>query len=156
MAGVSFKDTDKGLKALFARLANGKALALTVGIHDTEAGGPSGDGKLTVGEVATINEYGLGVPERSFLRAWADANEGPNLEILRRIGQAVLKGKGTARQGLDQAGLKFVGDIQARIAAGIPPANAASTIQQKGSSTPLIDTGQLRASIRHKITEAGS
>ena len=150
MAG-SVKDTDKGLNALFGRLANGKKHSLTVGIHDAEAGAP--DGRLTVGEVATINEYGLGVPERSFLRAWADANEAANLATLRKIGEAVVKGRASAEQGLNQAGLKFVGEIQARITGGIPPANAESTIKKKGSSTPLIDTNQMRSSIRHKVDD---
>jgi hypothetical protein len=147
---ANVKDIDKGFNALFKRL-DGKARTLTVGIHEAEAGAPSGDGKLTVGEVATINEYGLGVPERSFLRSWADTGAADHKATLRRIGENVIKGKGTPEQGLEQAGLKFVGEIQAKIAGGVPPPNAPSTVARKGSSTPLIDTGQLRSSIRHKV-----
>ncbi|BCQ68236.1 hypothetical protein PEQA60_22260 [Pseudomonas sp. Eqa60] len=32
------------------------------------------------------------------------------------------------------------------------PPNAASTIRQKGSSNPLIDTGAMRQSVTHKVS----
>lgn len=141
-------DKDKGYAALFKRL-DGKLRTLSVGVHSEEGG--ASDGKLTVAEVATINEFGMGVPERSFIRAWADENQASNESALRAIGQAVVKGTFTADQGLDRAGLLFVGQIQARISSGIAPPNAPSTIARKGSSTPLINTGQLRSSILHKV-----
>lgn len=148
----SVSDKDNGFAALFKRLGQTKPVVLTVGIQAEEASNPDGSGKTTIGEIATINEFGIGVPERSFIRAWADENEPKNLEVLRKIGESVVTGKGpTPDQGLNQAGLRFVGDIQARISAGIGPPNAASTIARKGSSVPLIDTGQLRSSIRHKV-----
>lgn len=132
-------------------------LTLSVGIQDEEAGATAenGDG-LTVGDVASINEFGLGVPERSFIRAWFDQNESQNKDTLRNVGTGLVKGAiPDATTALNQAGLSFVGSMQGRMSAGVPPPNAPSTIARKGSSTPLIDTGQLRASIRHKVTKAG-
>lgn len=43
---------------------------------------------------------------------------------------------------------KMVEEIQS----GIPPALAQSTIDAKGSSTPLIDTGQMMGDITSKVT----
>lgn len=146
------KDTDKGLKALLGRLKNGKRLSLTVGIHGPEGSEPEQGTGVTILEVATINEFGIGVPERSFIRGWYDENEVKNYDILRKIGYAVHKGIYDARTGLERVGLVFVGDIQRRMQ-GLPPPNAPSTIAKKGSSTTLVDKGQLKSSILSKVTE---
>lgn len=155
-------DQDKGFAALFKRLGDSKGLVLTVGVHGPEGSAeheaPPGGGSspLTVAQVATIHEYGLGTsPERSFIRAWSDENESKNLETLVKIGQAVVQGKFTAEQGLDRAGLRFVAEIQKRIRGGIAPPLKPATIARKGSSTPLVNTGQLITSIRHRVRPEG-
>lgn len=156
----SSSDRDGGFAALFKRLGDSAGLVLTVGIHGPEGKEPAEnpDGKpagpLTVADIATIHEYGLGHnPERSFIRAWADENKAQNEQALIKIGQAVVQGKFTAEQGLDRAGVRFVAEIQARIKAHIPPPLQLKTIERKKSSTPLIDKGQLWSSIRHKVTK---
>lgn len=149
----SVRDLDKGLNSLLARLAKAKGLSLTVGVHDTE-GGQAYQKGLTVAEVATIHEFGLGVPQRSFLRSWADERAAENQALIKQVGEQVVKGLDVST-GLDRLGLKFVAGIQGRMVAGIPPPNAPSTIAQKGSSTPLIDTSQLKGSIRHKVEGGG-
>lgn len=141
---------DNGLGALTKRLkAFGKGLTLTVGVHASE--GEATQGRMTVAEIATINEFGLGVPERSFIRDWYDTNEATNRANLSKVAAAVLRGEYTPEAGLGRLGALFQGQIQARISGGIPPPNAASTIARKGSSTPLIDTGQLRSSILWRV-----
>lgn len=149
------RDTDRGLSRLTKALS-AKPLALVVGVQGQDAAKPheSGEG-ITVGDVATWNELGLGVPERSFLRDWADQHKEEIKEDLRKVQRKVLEGKLTPEQGLQLLGVKYRGQIQTRIANGIPPANAESTIQRKGSSVPLIDTGQLRAAISYIIEQVG-
>ncbi len=150
-SGAKVTDRDRGFAAIMRRFAKSdRPVSITVGFHDAEGGASTASGK-TVLEVATINEYGLGVPARSMIAAWYDANEAKNQEILRKIGERVVKGKITAEQGLEQAGLLFVAEVQARISSGIPPENAQSTIDKKGSSTPLVDTGQMKSAIRHRV-----
>lgn len=150
---MAVTDIDRGAKSLLARMAKSKGLSLTVGIHDSEGG--ASEGPLTVAEVATIHEFGTGtIPARSFLGAWADEKDSENKALIKAIGEQVVKGL-DAKTGLDRLGLKFVGSIQGRISQGIPPPNAPSTIAAKGSSTPLINTGQLRSSIRHKVEGGG-
>jgi hypothetical protein len=155
-------DRDKGFRALFGRLAGAKGLSLTVGIHGPEGSEPAaGGGELTVTQIGIVHEYGLGNAYkkkpggRSFIRAWADENKEQNLATLAKIAQAVVQGKFDARTGLDRAGLLFVAQVQKRIKAGIPPALDEKTIAAKGSATPLIDTGQLWSSIRHKVSTEG-
>jgi hypothetical protein len=40
--------------------------------------------------------------------------------------------------------------------AGIPPANSAATIKQKGSSRPLVDSGQMLRAIAYKVSKGSS
>ncbi len=136
-------DRDKGAKAVTKAIESTKALVLTVGVH-ADAGGENL-------ENAERHEFGLGVPQRSFIGSYADANEAT---IVARMGKAVaagLKGTGNPRQNLEALALKCAGEVQEKIAAGIDPPNAISTIMKKGSSKPLIDTGQLRSSITGKV-----
>lgn len=52
---------------------------------------------------------------------------------------------------LERVGARFENDILDRIRAHIPPPLSPETIRRKGSTTPLIDTGQLVGSITHQI-----
>ena len=153
------RDVDHGYDALRARLQ--KTVTVHVGIQGKDAGkshsGADRDssGRFVAGEtvveVASQHEFGLGVPRRSFIRDWFDQHEAELSDDLRKLGRAVLEGRASERQAAELFGLMAVGGIQERIAAGIPPANAERTIREKGSATPLIDTGQLRSSITHRV-----
>ena len=107
---------------------------------------------LTVLQVAIFNEFGTDrIPERSFLRAWFDANRDVIRHKFQLLMRSVLNGKRTKEDILELIGQWCVGQIQLRIAQGIGPPNAESTIARKGSSTPLIDTGVLRSSISYRV-----
>lgn len=153
MAAAKIRDTDKGFQAFLERAREAsKGAGVSVGVHAAE-GAEAEEGGLTVLDVAIFNEFGLGVPERSFLRAWIDENTAVNTELLRRAAVMALKGGKTLPQALELLGMKFAGGIQSRIAQGISPANAPATIAKKGSSTPLIETGQLRQAITHLVRD---
>ncbi len=152
---VRLQDRDRGYNRLLQtveRLGKEAARRVLVGIQGAEAAAPHHGTELTTAEVGAIHEFGLGnCPERSFLRSTFDVNRDAYLDLLRRMGQQIVKGAMTPAQALELLGQKFVGDIQGRIAEGIDPPLAPSTIAAKGSSTPLIDTGQLRSSITYKV-----
>jgi hypothetical protein len=97
--------------------------------------------------VAAAHELGLGVPERSWLRGWADENEDENAALMKRIARGIAKGDIPLEQLAEQTALSMTSGIQERISRGIPPPLSQTTIDRKGSSVPLIDTGQLRTSI---------
>jgi hypothetical protein len=129
-----------------------KAPVITVGIL-AEAGKEAHvDDSLTVLEVAVFNEFGTDrIPERSFIRAWFDENESRLRTALSRMMVSVIAGKRTKEQALELLAQTCVGQIQKRIANGISPPNADSTIDRKGSDKPLVDTGQLRSSISYRV-----
>lgn len=96
------------------------------------------------------------IPARSFLRATAD--EGID-ELARFISdeiEAIIEGKRGGQTAAERVGLKLQGMILKRINAGIaPPLKAATikrkTVRGKTGTTPLVDTGALKASITFKV-----
>ena len=169
--GVRIKDKDRGYKKMLKRVLAQQPKEVSVGIFDSEASKileeplPEGVGdtapvtrgvQLTVGEIAEIHEYGLGnSPERSFIRAWVDEDPGKIRTAMTRLLESVIKGSRTKEQAMNLFGQWAVGQMQKRIAAGISPPLSRVTILRKGSSVPLIDTGQLRASITYRVRFTG-
>lgn len=146
---MSIQDKDTGMKALLRRLAASK-LAITVGVHEAEGGAAYEDG-TTVADVATWNEYGTEhIPARPFISGWFDSNQDDVQAKLKLAGEKIFKGAEPAAA-LDATAQYFAGQVQKYISAGVPPQNAESTVRQKGSTTPLIRTGQLRSSIRGHV-----
>lgn len=164
MARRFVSDRDHGYRQLLRRIATARAGAVVkVGIQGPKAaeGKKPGHGEehaeegLDLVTVASWMEFGAGdTPERSFIRGWVDENKTEIKNKLRYLAALVVQGKTTTEQALDVFGVWAVGQIQARIARGITPALAPETAQRKGSSVPLIDSGQLRSAITH-IAERG-
>lgn len=148
------RDNDKGYKKLLANInKTGKGI-VEVGVFALEGAAPANKSpQLTVLDIATFNEYGLGCPERSFIRAYVDENKDKVNKWIKVLATRVLAGELTVASALDLLGIKIQGEIQKRIADGIDPPNKPSTIKRKGSDKPLIDTGQLRSSITYKVRE---
>lgn len=145
-------DKDKGAIARMRAIAELKRRAVDVGVIGAKASATHADaGGMTVADVATIHEFGLGQEERSFIRGYVDESKPKVNALIERMGKAVLSGKITPATGFEALGLKLVGNIQERISNGIKPENRPSTIKAKGSSTTLIDSGQLRSSIISRV-----
>lgn len=149
---VRVKETDRGYKRLVREIQKPMVTA-TVGLQGREGRAKSGDGDATLAEVGTSNEFGTqaGVPERSFLRSTVDAGTPKYLKLMRGVARAAVDGKTTIRKGIGLVGEIVVGDVKQAIANGIPPPNAESTIVAKGSSTPLVNFGQLRGGITKRV-----
>lgn len=146
---LNVRDTDKGLKALLKRLS-GASGKVAIGVLGSNAG--KSHGATTLYDVAAANEFGTSrIPERSFLRETLDVHHAKVVAFCKKQGAEVVRGTISNEAALNRIGLFVQGLIQARIASGIEPANAESTIAAKGSSKPLIDSGQLRASITYEV-----
>lgn len=147
---------DRGANALLRRLAKSRE-AVRVGIlDDSPKKAREGDGGRHSLEVAAVHEFGApaaGIPQRSFIRATVDLNEREIARLQHATMTAFVQGKVTLRQGLDRIGMKVAAMMQKRFAAGIEPPLAESTIARKGSSKPLVDTGQLRSSITWVVVD---
>jgi hypothetical protein len=155
-------------------IAAPQSITITVGVHGSEGADPhagasfAADGAmvpgsaLTVADIARFHEFGVspfqlpsgavhpGIPQRSFIRAWFDESQEFIAATLRSQMQQVIAGKLTAETASARIALAFEGSVKERIARGIPPPLSPVTIALKGSSKPLIDTGQLRSSVRSR------
>ncbi len=155
---VKIKDTDKGYRKMLKLLTSGKKPVVQVGIFGEKGAETHKDSDgLTVLEVGAFHEFGLGNnPERSFIRGWVDENESKVVEFLgKEVERATKNGAEDFDQGLERLGLFCQSGIQARMSQGIPPPLKKATVDRKGSTVPLIDTGQLRASITYKVHPDG-
>lgn len=154
-------DKDFGFKKLKSEMKNlGHKPFVKVGIqgteatktHDNKESKPSG---ITVVEIGNIHEFGLGVPERSFLRSTLDENRNKYSGVADELKNEIKKGKFDTKSALGILGEKIVRDIKKKIKDKIPPELSQDTIDKKGSSTPLIDTGQLYQSITYSVEMKG-
>jgi hypothetical protein len=120
---------------------------------------PDGEGgELTNVQLATIHEFGLNVPQRSFIRATIDQYAPAIGERAGRYLQRWQKSGGDSREldrGLRLLGEYIVGLIKQRIDNHIPPPNSRITIAIKGSATPLIRYGHLKRSITYEVYMGG-
>lgn len=163
-SGTTITITDKGAARSAKQLFGANKASVKIGVFG-EKGEQEAEGGLTMAEIAAVHEFGYpegGIPERSFLRSAFDANEGEIAEALTKLCKSLLHkavmrgdGKGVTQgemlQLLNKLGLYVVGIVQKRIGNGdITPELSEKTIARKGSSVPLIDTGQLRSSISHE------
>lgn len=118
-------------------------------------GVPAGAGEYEesgekIATIAAVHEFGNSdgrIPERSFLRVPLRSNQADFAAVIAGNLPKVISGELSMTQLMDQVGARAASASQEAISAGIPPPNAPSTIAEKGSSKPLIDTGRLRQSI---------
>lgn len=131
----------------------------TVGLRDSVIVGiPDGVTNQAgddLASIALIHEFGSiarNIPARPFLRPTLRGNINKYSRILQQKATAILLGRISLHQALSLVGQAAQTDVQKYI---VEHANFAplkpSTIKRKGSSRPLVDTGQLRQSIRYRI-----
>lgn len=139
------KIIDRGFQKIIENLRHAGGSYVAVGVQGDDK---REDSKATNSDVANWMEYGtVNVPERSFMRSTFDEQLPAIHELKAKLLNQVIAGKVTVKQGLGLIGAFLTGKIQAKISSNVPPPLAQSTIDAKGSSVSLIDTGQLRQSI---------
>jgi hypothetical protein len=105
--------------------------------------------------IAFAHEFGsYRVPERSFMRAGFDTNKSRIDQLCETLADRVLHGGLDARAMYEAIGAEVTGLIQEHLTNLRDPPNSPETIARKGSSNPLIDTGQLRSSITWKVVSS--
>ena len=158
-------DRDRGWKELKRRLPKAKGAHVSIGIHNREgserkkSGDPTTGSKVpTLLEVAWWNEFGtftgagkVHVPERSYIRSTHDKKVRIVKKMIRKFHDRILQGKMTVHKALSIIGHYIEKEVKQKIVDIRKPPNAPSTIKQKGSSNPLIDTGQLHQGITHVV-----
>lgn len=93
----------------------------------------------------------INIPERSFLRNGFDSVHEKILDNASRILSLVLEGQFKADTFLNTLGLGLATEIKKYAIDLKAPANHPFTIENKGSTNPLVDSGNLVDSIKHSI-----
>ena len=87
--------------------------------------------------------YTITIPPRPFLAPAINNNRDKIAKASGALLDAVIHMRMSKRDALGKLGALAQGLVQQQIRAVRSPENAASTVRQKGSSHPLIDSGQL-------------
>ena len=103
--------------------------------------------------VGVTKPHEITIPERSFLRASFDKNVAKYTKFLADGATRITERKATLKQVLGQLGVLAVSDTINLIRSGIAPPLKPATIARKGSTTPLIDSGQMVQAIKPKVSK---
>ena len=132
-------------KALIERLRADKDKAVYVGFPAEFDKPVEGAENFNLASLAAVLEFGNErIPSRPFLRQTLSENQEKYTALFTQLFKQGLQ----IERIYEQLALVAQGDVQLNIARGNWAPNAKSTIKQKGSSKPLIDTGKMRQSVK--------
>lgn len=148
MIKTSVSGVDDVQKAIQDFVESLDAPYVTVGIHEGVKEPKGGD--INMATLGAIQHFGN---DHIPARPWLDAGvESGNDEYQSIIEDAIAEGESLS-SAMNQVGIIATGKVQQFITQLKSPPNASSTIAKKGSSNPLIDTGAMRASVSHQISD---
>lgn len=149
--GVRIKHKNPGaLQAILDRYGKGVDIAVGLPAGSEGAGAEYPDGEDLL-DVAFENEFGIGVPERSFIRAGPRANIDKINKLSKRLIKKINEGKTDFDTAADLIGQKAAAMVSKYIIDLDSPSNSQATKDYKGSSNPLVDTGLLNQSITYEV-----
>lgn len=147
-----------------------KRSVVTVGVQESAKPHIDENGKaLDMAGLAAIHEFGdAEIPERSFLRSTFETRDDDWEAAAEKQWLKVAQNRQTVKGMLVFMGVVMSADVKKTILAGISPALSPMTLAKRmqkgahgggaasraGSTTPLIDSGQLLASITFEVGDA--
>lgn len=148
MLTAKVTDRDRGLKKLKRELKKSGKSFVKVGIFGERADAAHAGTEKSNVEIAGFQEFGTKtIPSRSYIRATVDAEKGKIRQLQKKLAEQIIKRRTTEVQGLNLIGSFVTGAMQKRIQGGLSPALKPATIKRKGSSKPVLDTGQIVQSL---------
>lgn len=156
---VQISDQDRGYADVVRRIRQLRAPRswIKTGVSDAPHT-PSG---MPTDEIGAIHEFGLGRPQRSFLRAWADDKTRMNAlsNIVERVLTDFIMGHTTLADALKGIGAWTVANVRQRMRLGLTPPLDRKTVDRKvrdGAALPgypLLDTLQLEEAITYETSQ---
>jgi len=148
--GLQLKIIDKGYKKFVSEIKNfDKNPKVKIGILEGNA--DRVDGKDNV-DLMTKHEYGVGVPQRSVIRAGTDSNIDNifNNTIVDQYDKIII-GHSNVIEMVNKTGAVVKTKFRERFSTKYLEPNAPFTIAKKGSDVPLVETGELKDTINYKV-----
>lgn len=152
MIDVKYTWNDKTWHEYFVAMKEFARQSIGVGILGAEASQQHPTAKITVGEIAAIQEFGtLHIPARPFMKETM-RNKTLVLNTMAEAARRVLHKYSTPRQAMKRAGEVFANAMRSTLLDGVPPANAQATVDWKGHGDTLIGlSGALYDAIKYEI-----
>ena len=141
-------DRDLGLKKIMKAAREGSKLRSDVGVFEDAGGHPDAD--MSVAALATIQEFGIIDPPRSFLRSTVDENAKQIVDDLAVSVAEIVTGK-NPKTALNDVGVKVRQKVIAKILSNDFEPLAESTVASKGHDQYLVDSGTVLDSINTKV-----
>lgn len=117
--------------------------------------------RVSMSIIAHTHEFGRGprsfpvpmgrIPKRPYISPVLESNKGKYLRLAGSQITPVLLGRQSFKGGIDKIGRTAIRDIQLYMVNGTFAPLSPLTIKKKGTTKPLIDTGQLLQSIDYKV-----
>lgn len=149
-------DIDLGYRRLVRQIRGFARASVTIGYHEgdrtrfQDKNGRIKNGGESMAAIAAMNEFGTArIPMRSFIRSGWDRNFQRIERLVEFEVGRVVDNRNNLTQALGRIGQVVTSIIKLRIDQIFTPPNSPLTIRLKGSSKPLIDTGQMKASVRY-------
>lgn len=140
---------DRGLNRIVRQFDNVNGAKVKVGWP--EGSGATDEGTL-IAEYMSYNEFGTAtIPARPVLGDSAEKNSEKYDRIIQAGTESATDGRSGFVQMLTRLGVEARNDVVREFTEGNFAPNAPATIERKGSSRPLIDTGISRASVQFKV-----
>ena len=146
---------DKIWRDLYKKIGAAADRHVKVGVLASKGGLAEHDG-ITMVELAAIHEFGspaANIPERSFLRRTFEVKEKEFAAITRKLATQIIKTDMTIDKALNILGAWGSAEVKKFVTVGdnVKPALKKATIDRKGSSRPLIDTGRMINSVQWEV-----
>jgi phage gpG-like protein len=146
--GIKFKRVTKGAGLPGAQMRLDRMKDIKVGVLSGTGEHSKSDNGQTLAEIAFWNEFGTKeIPARPFLRVTIRENRHLLKRLIARLYDLIIQNKITTDAAQKVLGAKVAALVQKKITQLRDPPNTPHTIDRKGSSNPLVDTGELKNSI---------
>lgn len=149
---MTLKIVDKGMDSFLKEIMElEKNPSVKIGVMQEEA---SRSDELDNVSLMSIHEFGSSdgkIPQRSIIREGTDSNVDNAFALEVKEYDKTIRGKSTINKMVQKTGVFMEGEFKRRFNKKYLTPNAPETIRKKKSDTPLIDTGQLRQSIKSKV-----
>jgi hypothetical protein len=145
-------DKDLGLKKITANIKELGGYQVKIGIMG-DAGEVEG---VAVVDYAFYNEFGTSrIPARPFMSTTYDRHAEDTIKFAQYLVGGLIDGKSSVSKVLNTLGLHYQSKVRDTIRDAVNWAapNAPSTIEQKGSSSPLINTGRMVGAVNYEVTK---
>lgn len=147
------KDRDRGWNKIMDNMAELRSATVVVGLLGESTYKKGESSEVSVVDYGTFNEFGTrNIHSRSFLGSTFDETNAFKDET-RALARKVYSGDMSPDKALNHLGMVAQAAVQVKITEGGTPyrPNADSTVARKGSSSPLIDDGDMRRAITYEV-----